>query len=74
MIAPGAANVPKITGNLRASIKLKETPNGFQVYIDEGQAPYAEEVNERSHYWQRVGVFIGQYLAQQLGGDGRFID
>lgn len=44
------AGVPIDTGNLRRSIKLRETSTGFQVYIDEEQAPYASSVELFSPY------------------------
>jgi len=44
------AGVPIDTGNLRRSIKVRETSTGFQVYIDEEQAPYAASVELFSPY------------------------
>ena len=38
------AGVPIKTGNLRKAIKYKQTDSGFQVYIDEAQAPYAKDI------------------------------
>jgi hypothetical protein len=43
-------DVPIRTGNLLRSIKYRRTPTGFQVYLDESQAPYAEKVEDNNPY------------------------
>ena len=66
------ANVPKKTGNLRASIKYEQTgPNNYRVYIDETQAPYAAEVEEIKPYWNRVAMQLAYRLNTALGGRGK---
>lgn len=66
------ANVPKKTGNLRASIKYERTgPNSYRVYIDEAQAPYAAQVEEIKPYWNRVAMQLSYRLNTVLGGRGK---
>lgn len=66
------ANVPKKTGNLRASIKYERIgPNSFRVYIDETQAPYAAQVEEIKPYWNRVAMQLAYRLNAALGGRGK---
>jgi len=50
-IQGGLANVPKDTGNLRQSIKVRVVgPMQIQLYIDEEQAPYAADINEHTAF------------------------
>lgn len=63
------ANVPKDTGNLWKSIKFRKvSPNKFQVYIDDKQAPYAAELEP---FWNRVFVVLSHRLAAILNTQGQ---
>jgi hypothetical protein len=64
------AGVPRDTGNLHASIKLRNVGDAYEVYIDTDQAPYAGSVNERSQYWRRVAIAIQDQLKLALGDTG----
>jgi hypothetical protein len=50
-IQGGLGNVPKDSGNLRESIKIKIIgPTNFQLYIDEQKAPYAGKIDENVQF------------------------
>ena len=64
------AGVPRDTGNLQASIKVRRAGDAYEVYIDEAQAPYAGRINEVNQYWRRVAVAIQDQLKIALGDTG----
>ena len=64
------AGVPRDTGNLHASIKLRRVGDAYEIYIDETQAPYAGKINETNQYWRRVAVAIQDQLKLALGDKG----
>lgn len=65
------ADIPIRTGNLRNAIKLIQLGTGFRIYLDEQQASYAMEVEERNPYWTRFAMRVSQRLAAKLGVEGR---
>lgn len=71
-IQGGLGSVPMDTGNLRRSIKVRVlSPTKFQLYIDEQQAPYAEDINEHVAFWNRLYHQVSYRLANVLGQVGQ---
>lgn len=71
-IQGGLGNVPKKTGNLRESIKVRIiSPTNFQIYLDENQAPYGPKINEHVQFWNRIYHQVSYRLASALGQIGK---
>jgi hypothetical protein len=62
-----SGDVPEITGNLKRSIKVRPAEYGFDIFVDDTQAPYAATVNERRQYWRRVAMMVHDRLRAALG-------
>lgn len=58
---------PIDTGNLRFNaIKLKYRNGGFTLYIDLDVAPYQEELEEHTHWFENAVRYIAQIIATEL--------
>jgi hypothetical protein len=64
-----SSDIPEVTGNLKRSIKIRPSSDGFDIYVDETQAPYAGQVNERRQYWRRVAMMVHDRLRAALGAE-----
>lgn len=74
-------NIPRITGNLANSIKIRQTDYGYEIYLDtgnkttkeweenptKGTAPYGVDVEQKRPYWNRLAMSIRDQINYQVG-------
>ena len=79
---PSDPTLPKQTGNLASSVKIRKASYGFDIYMEvgslttseweeqpiSGMAPYAVELNNYKPYWRRFAFSVRDKINFQLNG------
>lgn len=76
-------SLPRRTGNLASSVKIRKVSDGYEIYIDDGNmtteeweanpvfgvAPYAAELEEQKPYMRRLAFSIRDKINFQIGAE-----